>query len=102
MNQMKKLLEQAQQMQAKMADMQARLQEEEIEVSTGGGMVTARVNGKHELVALSIKPEAVDPDDVEMLEDLVLSAVNEAQRKVQERVADEMSKVTCGMNLPGM
>ena len=102
MNQMKKLLEQAQQMQAKMADMQARLQEEEIEVTTGGGMVTARVNGKHELVALSIKPDAVDPDDVEMLEDLVLSAVNEAQRKVQERIADEMSKVTGGMNLPGM
>lgn len=99
---MKKLLEQAQQMQAKMATMQARLQEEEIEVSTGGGMVTARVNGKHDLVALKIKPEAVDPDDVEMLEDLVLSAINEAQRKVQELIADEMAKVTGGMNLPGM
>jgi DNA-binding YbaB/EbfC family protein len=101
-NQMKKLMEQAQKMQAQVAEMQAKLQEEEVEASAGGGSVKAVVNGRHELVSITILPEAVDPEDVEMLEDLVLSAVNEAQRQVDARLQEEMAKLTGGMNLPGM
>lgn len=101
MDQMKKLMKQAQKMQAEMADLQARLEEETKEGSAGGGLVTAVVNGRHELITLRIKPEAVDPDDVEMLEDLVQTAINEANRRVAEHLQKEMSKVTGGMGLPG-
>jgi DNA-binding YbaB/EbfC family protein len=73
-----------------------------VEASAGGGMVTAVMNGKHELVSLKINPQAVDPDDVSMLEDMVLGAVNEASRKAEERMKSEMQKVAGGMNLPGM
>ena len=68
----------------------------------GGGMVTAKVNGKRELLAISIKPEAVDPDDVEMLEDMVMAAVNEALRTAAETVEREMGKLTGGMGMPGL
>jgi DNA-binding YbaB/EbfC family protein len=95
-------MKQAQQMQAKMAEAQARLQEETAEVSTGGGMVTVVANGKGELLSLKIKKNVVDPDDVEMLEDLVLAAANEALRKTRDRISEEMSKLTGGMNVPGM
>ena len=70
--------------------------------AAGGGMVTATVNGKHELVNLEIKPEAVDPDDVEMLQDMVLAAVNEALREAGETVEREMGKLTGGMGIPGL
>lgn len=99
---MRVLMKQAQQMQAKMAVAQARLQEETAEASSGGGMVTVVANGKGEIVSLKIKKEVVDPADVEMLEDMVLAAANEALRTTRERMAEEMSKLTGGMNVPGM
>lgn len=96
------LMKQAQQMQQRMADLQARLEAETVEATSGGGMVTAVINGKHELVSLKINPQAVDPEDVSMLEDMVMGAVNEASRLAQERMKAEMQKVTGGMGLPGM
>ena len=75
---------------------------ETIEASSGGGMVTVVANGHQEVISITIAPEVVDPEDVEMLEDLVLAAVNEARRKSQEVAAGEMEKVTGGMQLPGM
>ena len=97
-----KLLKQAQQMQAKMAQMQAELAEKSVEASAGGGMVKVVMNGRHEVVSVSIDPEVVDPQDVEMLEDLVAAAVTEAANRVDEMVRDEMSSITGGMPLPGM
>ncbi|MFW6022622.1 MAG: YbaB/EbfC family nucleoid-associated protein [Halanaerobiaceae bacterium] len=99
---MNKLMKQAQQMQAKMAKMQEELEEKTMEATAGGGVVKVVVNGKQELLDLKIDPDAVDPDDVEMLEDLILAAVNEGMREVQEMLNKEMSKVTGGMNIPGM
>ncbi|MFW5786670.1 MAG: YbaB/EbfC family nucleoid-associated protein [Halanaerobiales bacterium] len=99
---MNKLMKQAQQMQAKMEKVQEELEEKTIEATAGGGVVKVVVNGKQEVVDLEIDPEAVDPEDVEMLEDLVLAAVNEGMRKVQDMVNDEMGKLTGGMNIPGM
>lgn len=99
------LMKQAQQMQKKMERMQAELGEKEVEVSSGGGMVTARVNGHKRLVKLTIDPEAVDPEDVEMLEDLIVAAVNEGVRKAEEEYESEMSKIMPpGMagGLPGL
>lgn len=99
---MQQLARQAQKLQQQMTKMQEELDEREFEASSGGGMVTVKVNGKKEVLAVAIKPEAVDPDDVEMLQDLVLAAVNEAMRQAAETVENEMSKVTGGMNLPGL
>jgi len=97
-----KLLKQAQQVQAKMAEMQAALGEKRIEASSGGGMVTVVMNGRQEIVSLTIDPEVVDPQDVEMLEDLVMAAINEAKTKVEELVKSEMSSITGGLPLPGL
>ena len=99
---MQALARQAQKMQQKMMEMQAELEAREYEASAGGGVVTAKVNGKKELLALSIKPEAVDPDDVEMLEDTVMAAINEALRTASETTEKEMGKLTGGMNIPGL
>lgn len=99
---MRVLMKQAQQMQAKMAVAQARLQEETAEASSGGGMVTVVANGKGELLSLKIKKDVVDPADVDMLEDLVLAAANEALRKTRDRMSEEMNKLTGGMNVPGV
>ncbi|SFL62931.1 YbaB/EbfC family nucleoid-associated protein [Halanaerobium salsuginis] len=99
---MQKMMKQAQKMQAKMAKMQSELEEKTVEASAGGGVVKVVVNGKQEVVDLKIDPDAVDPEDVEMLEDLVLAAVNQGMHEVQEMVNKEMGKVTGGMNLPGM
>ncbi len=99
---MNKLMKQAQQMQAKMKKMQEEMAERTKEATAGGGVVKAVVNGKQELVDLKIDPDAVDPDDVEMLEDLILAAVNEGMREMQEEINNEMSKLTGGMNIPGM
>ena len=96
------IMKQAQQMQAKMTRMQEELATKEVEASAGGGMVTARVNGKQQLLELKIEKAVVDPEDVEMLEDLVLAAVNEGMKKSQEMVQEEMGKITGGMNIPGM
>ncbi len=99
---MNKMIKQAKQVQEKIVKMQEELREREIEASSGGGAVTVKVNGKQELVSIQIKPEAVDPDDLEMLEDLVLAAVNEGIRKSQEMVSSEMAKITGGFNIPGL
>ena len=99
---MQAMARQAQKLQQKMLEMQAELEAREYEASAGGGVVTAKVNGKKELLALSIKPEAVDPDDVEMLEDTVMAAVNEALRTASETTEKEMGKLTGGLNIPGL
>ena len=99
---MQQLARQAQKFQQQMTKMQEELEEREYEATAGGGVVTARVNGKKELVALTIKPEAVDPDDVEMLQDTVMAAINEALRTATETSEREMGKLTGGMNLGGL
>ncbi len=96
------IMKQAQQMQARIARVQQELETKEVEATAGGGMVTARVNGKQQLLELNIEKDVVDPEDVEMLQDLVLAAVNEAVKKSQDMIQEEMGKVTGGMNLPGL
>ncbi|HSG29620.1 MAG TPA: YbaB/EbfC family nucleoid-associated protein [Candidatus Krumholzibacterium sp.] len=97
-----KLLKQAQQMQTKMAEMQEKLAEKTVECSSGGGMVRIVMNGQHEIKSINIDPEVVDPADVEMLEDLVVAAVNEARAKVDDMIKTEMSSLTGGLPLPGL
>ena len=94
------MLKQAQKMQQDMMRMQQELQEKEYEAKAGGGVVSATVNGKHELRKLTIDPEAVDPEDVELLQDMIVAAVNEAMRAADGDAADTMSKLTGGLNLP--
>ena len=94
------VMKQAQKMQQDFLRMQKELEEKEFTAKAGGGMVTATVNGKHELVGIEIKPEAVDPDDVEMLQDMVIAAVNEAIRNAMDDMSASMGKITGGMNLP--
>jgi len=96
------IMKQAQQMQQKMLKMQEEMAERTVEASVGGGMVTVMANGRSEVISVKIEPQAVDPDDVEMLEDLVLAGVNEALRKAQEMMAEEMNKLTGGMKIPGL
>ena len=96
---MQQLARQAQKLQQQMAKMQEELEAREYAASAGGGMVTVTVSGKKELLAIEIKPEAVDPDDVEMLQDLVLSAVNGALKEAASTVEQEMGRLTGGMNL---
>lgn len=102
MGNMQKMMQQVQKMQAEMARLQEEVGRRTVEASSGGGAVTAVVTGRQELVELRIKPEVVDPEDVEMLQDLIIAAVNEGIRKSQEMVASEMQKVTGGLKLPGM
>ena len=99
---MQAMARQAQKLQQKMMETQAELEAREYEASAGGGVVTAKVNGKRELLALSIKPEAVDPDDVEMLEDLVAAAFNATVSKVDADASEQMGRLTGGMNIPGL
>ncbi|HAA09888.1 MAG: YbaB/EbfC family nucleoid-associated protein [Syntrophomonadaceae bacterium] len=99
---MSKMLKEAKKVQEQIVKMQAELEQREIEASAGGGAVTVVVNGKQELISVKISPEAVDPDDVEMLEDLVVAAVNEGIRKSQEMVSAEMARITGGLNIPGL
>lgn len=99
---MNKMIKQAKQVQEQIVKMQEDLREREIETSAGGGAITVRINGKQELVAIKISPEVVDPEDIEMLEDLVMAAVNEGVRQSQEMVSEEMSKITGGFNIPGL
>ena len=96
------MIKQAQKMQQDMLKMQEALESKEYEATAGGGMVTARVSGKRELVSLTINPEAVDPDDVEMLQDMVVAAVNEAMRKADAETQQNMAKLTGGLNLGGL
>lgn len=99
---MQGMLRQAQKMQEEMLKAQEELGEKTVEASVGGGVVVVVANGKKELVSIEIKPEAVDPEDVEMLQDMIVSAVNEAMRKADEMAASSMSKITGGMNIPGL
>jgi nucleoid-associated protein EbfC len=95
-------MKQAQKLQEKMAKVQEELAAKTVEATSGGGMVTAIVNGKFELVAIRIEKDVVNPEDVDMLQDLIVAAVNEGVRKAQEMASAEMAKVTGGMKIPGM
>ena len=94
------LMKQAQQMQQKMADMQAKMAEMEVSGSSGAGMVTVTLNGKGEMRGVKIDPQLIDPSDVEMLEDLILAAHNDAKAKAEAAMQDEMKKLTGGLQLP--
>ena len=96
------MMKQAQKMQQEMLRMQEEMENKTYSATTGGGMVTAEVSGKHQLVSLSIKEEAVDPDDVVMLQDMIIAAVNEAMRAADNDAANNMSRLTGGMNLGGL
>ena len=96
------MMKQAQKLQQQMMQMQQEQEAKTFTAKAGGGMVSATVNGKHELVGLEINPEAVDPDDVEMLQDMVMAAVNEAMRTADAEAANNMSRLTGGMNLGGL
>ena len=96
------MMKQAQKLQQEMLRMQQEQETKTFTAKAGGGMVAATVNGKHELTALEINPEAVDPDDVEMLQDMVMAAVNEAMRTADNEAANNMSRLTGGMNLGGL
>jgi DNA-binding YbaB/EbfC family protein len=98
----KQILKQAQQMQAKLVKAQEELEKTTVEASAGGGAVTAVVTGQQKLVSIKISPDAVDPDDVEMLEDLVLAAVNEGMEKAKELAASQLGAITGGLNIPGL
>ncbi|MGB9499270.1 MAG: YbaB/EbfC family nucleoid-associated protein [Dissulfuribacterales bacterium] len=102
MKNMKNMMKQAQQLQNKMAKMQEEMAEKTIEASAGGGMIKVVANGKQEILSINIEKEVVDPEDVEMLQDLILAAVNEALTRSQKMVSEEMSKLTGGMNIPGL
>jgi DNA-binding YbaB/EbfC family protein len=96
------LLKQAQNFQKKLEEKQQELETRTVEASAGGGAVSAVANGKKQIIELNIKPEVVDPDDIEMLEDLILAAVNEALKRSEEMIATEMGKLTQGVNIPGL
>ena len=96
------MMKQAQKLQQEMIRMQQEQEAKTYTAAAGGGMVNATVNGKHELVSLEINPEAVDPDDVEMLQDMIMAAVNEAMRTADAEAANNMSRLTGGMNLGGL
>jgi len=96
------MMKQAQELQAKMAKLQEEAAEKTIEASSGGGMVTVVVNGRQQVLSIKIDPEVVKAEDVDMLQDLVLAAVNEGLRKSQEAMADEMKGLTGGLNIPGL
>ncbi|NLK64922.1 MAG: YbaB/EbfC family nucleoid-associated protein [Tissierellia bacterium] len=99
---MNNMMKQVQRMQKQMEEMQRELEQREVEATSGGGAVSVKVNGKKALLELKIDPEVVDKDDVEMLEDMVVAAINEAFRKADEMMENEMKKVTGGVNIPGL
>jgi len=96
------MMKQAQKMQAKMAEMQEQLKDEMLEASAGGGMVRVTISGDLQVKSIVVDPAAVDPDDVEMLQDMITAAVNEAIRSAQELAARRMNEITGGMSIPGM
>ena len=99
---MNAMIRQAQKIQEEMETLQAELDAREYEVDAGGGMVTVKINGKKEILNIDIKPEIVDPEDIETLSDTLVAAVNEALRRVEQTNSEAMGKLTGGMNLPGM
>ena len=96
-----KILQQAQKMESKMAKIQEELAEKTVEATSGGGMVTVTANGQREILEIKIEPEVVDKEDVAMLEDLIVAAINEALSRADELAKEEMSKLTMGLNIPG-
>ncbi len=96
------MMKQAQKLQSKMLKMQEELASRTVETTAGGGMINVVANGRQQIISITIDKEVVDPEDVEMLQDLVLAAVNDALNKAQEMVASEMGKLTGGMNIPGL
>ncbi len=100
--QMGNMMKQAQQLQTKMMKMQEEMADKTVESTSGGGMVKVVANGKQQVVSIEIEKEVVDPEDIEMLQDLVLAAVNDALSNAQEMVSGEMSKLTGGLNIPGL
>ncbi|MBW1709838.1 MAG: YbaB/EbfC family nucleoid-associated protein [Deltaproteobacteria bacterium] len=96
------LMKQAQKMQAKMLKIQEEMAEKTVEGTAGGGMVAVVANGRQEIISIKIEQEVVDPEDVEMLQDLIVAATNDALKKAQEMMAAEMQKITGGMNIPGL
>ena len=96
------MLKQAQKMQEDMAAMQEELDSREYEISAGGGVVGVKINGKREILSIDIKPDIVDPDDIETLSDILVAAVNEAIKRVNDTNDSEMQKITGSMNMPGM
>ena len=96
------MMKQAQKLQAKMLKMQEELADKTVEATAGGGMIKTVANGRQQILSIHIEKEVVDPDDVEMLQDLILAAVNDALAKSQEMVSGEMSKLTGGLKIPGM
>lgn len=99
---MQKQMQQMQTMQRKMEELQGELDQKEVESTAGGGAISVTVNGKKQIVAIKIKPEVVDPSDVEMLQDLVMVAANEALRQMEEISQNEMGKLTGGLSIPGL
>ncbi len=99
---MQSMIRQAQKMQEDMEALQAQLDEREYEVNAGGGVVTVKINGKKEILSIDLKPEIVDPDDIETLSDVLVAAVNEAISKVEETNQNELSKLTGNINMPGL
>ena len=99
---MNAMIKQAQKMQEDMEALQAELDEREYDISAGGGMVSLKINGKKEVLSMEIKPEIVDPDDTETLADIIIAAVNEGIKRVEETNSSEMAKVTGNIGLPGM
>lgn len=99
---MNSMIRQAQKMQEDMSALQEELETREYDVSAGGGVVNVKINGKREILSIGIEPEIVDPDDIETLSDIIVAAVNEAIKKVDEVSESEMSKITGQMNIPGM
>lgn len=96
------LIKQVQKVQKQIEEVKEELDNREFEASAGGGAVIAKVNGKKQLLDIKIKPEVVDPDDVEMLQDLIIAAINEAANKAEETVTNEMAKITGGLQMPGL
>ncbi len=99
---MQSMIRQAQKMQEDMAAKQEELNEREYDVSAGGGVVNVKINGKREILAIDLKPEIVDPDDIETLSDILVAAVNEAIKRVDDTNSEELNKITGPMNLPGL
>ena len=99
---MNKMMKQVQKMQANMLKMQEELSERTVESTVGGGVIKVVANGSQEIVSIDIQPEAVDPDDIEMLQEMILTATNDALQKAKDMVSSEMSKITGGLNIPGL
>jgi len=102
MKNMGSMMKQAQKLQSKMLKLQDEMADKTVETTSGGGMVKVVANGRQQIISIQIEKEVVDPDDLEMLQDLILAAVNDALVKSQEMISSEMSKLTGGMNIPGL